>query len=44
MWPGEKMGPQFEVHRAMARLKGDWPAKGTPNCLLPSGPFLPRVC
>lgn len=45
VWPREKMGPQFGVHRATARLRRrDWPAKGAPNCRLPSGPFLPPVC
>lgn len=44
-WPGEKMGPQFGVHRASARLRRrDGPVKGPPNCRRPSSPVLPPVC
>lgn len=44
--PREKVGPQFGVHRATARLRmRDWPAKQEPQtAFCPQTPFLPPVC
>lgn len=43
MWPGEKMGPQFGVHRATARLKGGLACKRNPKLPSAPGPF-PASC